>query len=64
MNTDKWVKIGEVIRRDSYFRSGLYANYAVMECIKSNGMRKYKTVLIASWTESVTINCQPQNSES
>jgi hypothetical protein len=60
MKTEQWVKIGETVKSASMLRLGLYAKYAVMEFIKENGDRKYKEVLIATWSESVDIKAQPQ----
>ena len=54
----EWVKIGEVVKSATMFQLGLYARYAVMEKICEDGDRKYKQVLMATWTESATITAQ------
>lgn len=58
MSIDKWVKIGEVSKSAPLWKSGLYAKYAVMEMIKPNGDRKYKEVLIATWSDYCNFQCQ------
>lgn len=58
MNVLQWTKIGEVVKSAGFFQSGLYARYAVMEYIYPSGWRKYKEVLICTWTESSEIKSQ------
>lgn len=40
----QWKKIGETID----FKNMSYCRYAVMECVRSNGARQYKMVLMAT----------------
>lgn len=47
----QWTKIGEVTKTAGLFQPGLYAQYAVMESICENGMRKYKEVFMYTWRE-------------
>ena len=56
--TGRWVKIGEVVKLPAW-RSGVHqSRYAVMEYRKTNGMRKYKEVYIASDYNHVKIDSQ------
>lgn len=61
MKISEWVKIGEVVKSSPWYRLGIYARYAVMEYIKTNGDRKYKETLICTWTESISIESQKQS---
>ncbi len=49
----EWVKIGEIQKSAKMFQFGLYAQYAVMEKIKPNGMRQYKSVLMCVYTNII-----------
>ena len=49
MITNKWIKIGESVKDAPVWSPGAFARYAVMEYVKSNGMREYKEVLMATW---------------
>jgi len=60
MRVNQWVKIGEVVKSAGMFKSGLYGKYAVMEYIETDGCRKYKEILICTWTESIQLKCQDQ----
>lgn len=55
---NNWVKIGEVVKDSFLLRRGFYSRYAVMELICKSGMRKYKEVLICTWTQSAEIKTQ------
>lgn len=57
---EQWVKIGEVVRSSKMFANGIYARYAVMEFIETNGMRKYKEIRICTWTQSENVKAQPE----
>lgn len=51
-----WVKIGETHKMTTLFQKGLYAKYAVMEMVCRSGMRKYKEVLICTWSDKMDVN--------
>lgn len=57
----QWKKIGEAtVYKSPEFSSSGYYRYAVMECIMSNGDRKYKRVFMAkaSWSDDLNIESQ------
>ncbi len=59
---NKWVKIGEVQKPARLLFRGLYSQYAVMEKICEDGMRKYKEVHICTGTR-IEISAQPENKD-
>jgi len=58
MKTGEWVKIGEATKLPPVFKGGNYAKYAIMEYIYSNGFRKYKEVLMCTWSDNLIIESQ------
>lgn len=63
MKIGQWVKIGESVKSNKAFSRGLYARYAIMERIDKDGFRRYKEVLMCTWTEEVAVKSQPEISE-
>lgn len=59
MQTERWVKIGEVTLNQPWM-AGLYQQYAVLEYIEKNGLRKYKRVLMACSVDYIKLNPQPE----
>lgn len=59
-----WKKIGEVtVYKSPEFSLPAYYHYAVMECILSNGDRRYKRVFMAkqNWSGDFRFESQPED---